>query len=170
MLAEAGKKDSGIAREAPMKTIKVLLIGRGLERSKNLPSLLEKWACQPHCVSSFPDAIHLLGKEPFDLVVSSVCLERNEAHALHEALKGMPTTLLHPYEVEDGCLWLLSLDRGKPCLGDAPSIRRNEAMYVLDAILRELACGRRALPRVLRQIASVVPLRPAATRDKGGQT
>lgn len=151
-----------------MKAIKVLLIGRGLESNKNLPSLLEKWGCQPQCVSSLPAAFPLLGKQKVDLIVSSVCLGRNEAHALHEVLKGTPTTLLHPYEVEDGCLWLLSLDRGKPCLGDAPSIHRNEVLYVLDAILRELASGRRALPRVLRQVASVVPLRPAAARDTVG--
>lgn len=153
-----------------MKAIKVLLIGRGLEGNKNLPSLLEKWGCQQQCVNSLPDAFRLLGNQTFDLIVSSVCLARNEAHALQEALKGTPTTLLHPYEVEDGCLWLLSLDRGKPCLGDAPGIHRNGAFPVLNAILRELASGRRALPRVLRQVASLVPLRPAAARDKGSQS
>jgi hypothetical protein len=143
-----------------MKAINVLLVGRGFDSNKNLPALLEKWGCQQQCVSSLPDACRLLGKQMFDLVVSSVCLERNEAHSLHEALKGTRATLLHPYEVEDGCLWLLSLDRGKPCLGDAPSIHRNEVLYVLDAILRELASGRRALPRVLREFAPLVPLRP----------
>jgi hypothetical protein len=67
-------------------------------------------------------------------------------------------------------LWLLSLDRGRPCLGDAPIIHRNDAIHVLNAILRELTSGRRALPRVLRQVTSLVPLRPAAARDKGGHS
>jgi hypothetical protein len=56
---------------------------------------------------------------------------------------------LYSYEVEDGFWWILGLDRGRPCVGEAPAIPSGEFHRALDLVLATLSSGGRGLPKIL---------------------
>jgi hypothetical protein len=156
-----------------MRALRVLLIGTSLERAGALVSHLARWQCQYEFANSTKEAMRLLSEHIFDLVLDATHREKGSPLSSFRAvLERTTTTLLYSYAVEDGCWWLLGLDRGKPCLWDAPALHPSELFAVLDAILEELAAGRPALPRISRELSSSERLlrAPDQTAKQSGAT
>ena len=137
-----------------MRNLKVLLVGRGFERATTTLSHLAKRGCRYQCAGSLPEADLLVREQTFDLVLNGIYVDRHTTCSLSESLRGAPTTLLYSYEVEDGFWWILGLDRGRPCTGEAPAIAPSEFSRVLDLVLAELAVGGTVLPRILTRLCS----------------
>jgi hypothetical protein len=131
-----------------MRNLRVLLVGRGFEQAKTTVSHLAKCGCRYQYASSLPEADRLVREQTFDLVLNGIYEDSHDVCSLRKALRGAPTTLLYSYEVEDGFWWILGLDRGRPCVGEAPAIPPCEFSLLLDLILPELTAERTVLPRI----------------------
>jgi CheY-like chemotaxis protein len=145
-----------------MRNLKVLLVGRGFEQAKTTLSHLAECGCQYQCASSLPDATRLVREQTFDLVLDAIYEDGHNISSLREALRGAPTTLLYSHEVEDGFWWILGLDRGRPCVGEAPAITPGEFSQVLDLVLAELMADGTVMARILRWLSSIEPRLPEA--------
>ena len=108
-----------------IRQIKVLLVGGTAKNSLGLMSWLYKRGCQCDFATSFRDACNLISHTQFDLVLSQYHLPDRTAFPLLDRLSGSAATLFFSTAVEDGCLWLPMLERGKRCVG-APLLRSSE--------------------------------------------
>jgi hypothetical protein len=140
-----------------MKHLKVLLVGRGLEKSIALLSRLARHGCQYQSATPLWEANRLIRKQVFDLVLNGISEGSHNARSLREALREMPTTLLYSCPVEEGCWWIICQDRGTQCLGEAPAIRNREFFEALDLIIEELAADRMVLPRISTWLSCAEP-------------
>jgi hypothetical protein len=86
---------------------------------------LYKRGCQCHFAMSCQEACSLISHTQFDLVLSQYQLPDRTAFPLLDRLAGSPASLFFSTAVEDGCLWLPMLERGKRCVG-APLLRSSE--------------------------------------------
>jgi hypothetical protein len=145
-----------------MRNLRVLLVGRGFEQAKTTVSHLAKCGCRYQYASSLPEADRLVREQTFDLVLNGIYEDSHDDCSLREALHGAPTTLLYSYEVEDGFWWILGLDRGRPCVGEAPAIAPGEFSRVLDLVLAELTADGTVLPGILTWLSSGEPCLPEA--------
>jgi DNA-binding NtrC family response regulator len=94
-------------------TVEVLLVGQTPGGSAQLSQWLEQRGCRCHFVSSCKEACRLVQRRAFGLVLSHFELPDRSAYPLLERLIGSSTTLFFSTIVEDGCLWLPTLIRGK---------------------------------------------------------
>jgi hypothetical protein len=131
------------------KNLKVLLVGRGFEQARTTLSRLTELGCRYQCASSLSEADRLVREQRFDLVLNGIYVESHNVCSLREALRGTPATLLYSYEVEDGFWWILGLDRGRPCVGEAPAVPSSDFSRALDVVLAALVSGSRGLPKLL---------------------
>ena len=154
-----------------MRNLKVLVVGRGFEQARTMPSHLTEHGCRYQCASSLPEAERLVGEQPFDLVLNAIFEDSHKLCSLREALRGKPTTFLYSYEVEDGFWWILGLDRGRPCVGEAPAIPQSEFRQVLDLVLAELTAYGAVLPRIETWFSTGEPrlAETASSRTEGLQ-
>ena len=112
----------------------VLLVGETGRGSLRLLNWLFLRGCRCHFAVSFREACSLISCRQFDLVLSQYQLPDRTAFPLLESLTGSPTTLFLSTPVENGCLWLPMLDRGKRCVG-APVLRSSDLIETLSKVL-----------------------------------
>jgi len=120
-----------------IRQIKVLLVGGTAKNSLGLMSWLYKRGCQCDFATSFRDACNLISHTQFDLVLSQYHLPDRTAFPLLDRLSGSSATLFFSTAVEDGCLWLPMLERGKRCVG-APLLRSSEFTGAVAEVLKLL--------------------------------
>jgi hypothetical protein len=155
-----------------MRYLKVLLVGRGFETAITTLSHLAECGCRYQCAGSLFEADRLVREQTFDLVLNAIYADSHNVCSLRDALRGAPTTLLYSYEVDEGFWWILGLDRGRPCVGEAPAIPQIEFPRVLDLVLAELRANGTVLPRMLTWFSSREPRLHEAisSRTEGLQT
>jgi PleD family two-component response regulator len=91
----------------------VLLVGQTARSSLRLVKWLEDHACQCHFADSCKDACASLSRMQFDFVLSPYELPDRNAYPLLKHLIGSTSTLFFSVAVENGCLWVPALARGK---------------------------------------------------------
>jgi len=94
-------------------TVEVLLVGQTPGGSAQLIQWLEQRGYHCHFASSCKEACRLVQSRVFELVLSTFELPDRSAYPLLEKLIGTSTTLFFSTIIEDGCLWLPTLIRGK---------------------------------------------------------
>ena len=112
----------------------VLLVGETSKGSTQLMNWLYKRGCQCHFAMSCQEACSLISHTQFDLVLSQYQLPDRTAFPMLDWLAGSPATLFLSTPVENGCLWLPMLERGKRCVG-APLLRSNDLPEALGKAL-----------------------------------
>ena len=95
---------------------------------------LYKRGCQCHFAMSCQEACSLISDTQFDLVLSQYQLPDRTAFPMLDWLAGSPATLFLSTPVENGCLWLPMLERGKRCVG-ASLLRSNDMPEALGKAL-----------------------------------
>jgi hypothetical protein len=153
-----------------MRHLKVLLIGKGFEQARTTLSRLVERGCQYQSVSTLPEAVQLAGEERFDLVLNAIYMDAQDGSQLRDALRRARTTLLYSYEVEDGFWWILGLDRGRPCVGEAPAIPSGEFSQAIDLVLTDLAAGSAVLPGISTWFSSRKSRHAVAGEEPATQT
>lgn len=93
--------------------MKVLLVGQTAHSSLRLVQWLEDRACQCHFAGSCKDACACFSRIRFDFVLSHYELPDRRAYPILKRLIGSTTTLFFSVAVENGCLWVPTLTRGK---------------------------------------------------------
>jgi len=103
--------------------VKVLLLGEGEEDWSNLALHLEDQGCDCWLAKSTEDALTLLDRQKFHLVLTTKpLLLGNE---IVERLEELNCNVFYRYPVGDGYWWLPAMDHGKECLG-ATALRPRE--------------------------------------------
>src|SRR5262245_1657170 len=118
-----------------MRHLKVLLVGKGFEQARTTLSRLAERKCQYQYVSTLVEAVCRVREQRFDLVLNAIYVDDRDRGPLRDILRNARTTLLYSYEVEDGFWWILDLDRGRPCVGEAPAIPSRDFSRVIDLVL-----------------------------------
>ena len=114
--------------------IKVLLVGQTARSSFQLLQLLDNIGCQCRFASTYRDACTLISQTAFDLVISQLELPDRTAYPLLDWLRGSTATLFFSKTVENGCLWLPMLARGREWVG-AHALRPEEFRDMLGKTL-----------------------------------
>ena len=114
--------------------IKVLLVGQTARSSFQLLQWLDNQGCQCHFASSCKDACVSISQTAFDLVISQLELPDRTAYPLLDWLRGSTATLFFSKTVENGCLWLPMLVRGREWVG-AHALRPGEFRDMLGKTL-----------------------------------
>ena len=114
--------------------IKVLLVGQSARSSFQLLQWLDNQGCQCRFASTYRDACTLISQTAFDLVISQLELPDRTAYPLLDWLRGSTATLFFSKTVENGCLWLPMLVRGRECVG-AYALRPEEFRDMLGKTL-----------------------------------
>lgn len=91
----------------------VLLVGQTARSSLRLVRWLEDHTCQCHFADSCKDACASFSRMQFDFVLSPYQLPDRNAYPLLKHLIGSTSTLFFSVAVENGCLWVPTLARGK---------------------------------------------------------
>ena len=109
----------------------VLLVGSCARRSSVLGRHLLKRGCNVSVAARKKDAIELLQRGRFDVVLSGFRLPDGTAYELMEALRGTDTTMFFSFAVEDSCWWITALLQGQDRSEEA-GMRPREFTKVLD--------------------------------------
>ena len=109
----------------------VLLVGSCARRSSVLGRHLLKLGCNVSLAACKKDAVELLQRRRFDVVLSEFRLPDGTAYELMEALRGTDTTMFFSFAVEDSCWWITALLRGQDRSEEA-GMRPREFTKVLD--------------------------------------
>jgi DNA-binding NtrC family response regulator len=118
----------------------ILLVGETAESSLQLTHWLETRGCKCRFASSCKEACRLISGINFDFVLSHFELPDRTAYPLLEKLIGSATTLFYSTRIENGCLWLPALEKGRKWPG-AKALRPNEFAVALGRALED-ACSR----------------------------
>jgi DNA-binding NtrC family response regulator len=118
----------------------ILVVGETAQSSLELTQWLERRGCHCHFASSCIEACRLISGFEFDFVLSHCELPDRTAYPLLEKLIGSTTTLFYSTRIENGCLWLPALAKGKNW-PHAKVLRPNEFAVVLGRALED-ACSR----------------------------
>jgi DNA-binding response OmpR family regulator len=111
-----------------------LLVGSCARRSSVLGRHLLKRDCNVSLAARKKDAIELLQRGRFDVVLSGFRLPDGTAYELMEPLRGTDTTMFFSFAVEDSCWWITALLQGQDRSEEA-GMRPGEFAKVLDAQL-----------------------------------
>ena len=134
----------------PTKRIMVLLVGETAASSSNLRQWLETRGSCCQFSRSYENACDLIRSTQFDLVLSDYQLPDRTAFPLLDRLAGSSATLFFSTRVEDGCLWLKMLERGRRCVG-APIVGSRDLGKALGTLLEPAfeACEKQGASRVV---------------------
>jgi hypothetical protein len=121
-----------------MGTVRILLVGEGLNQHSQLGQSLACWGAESHYASSCGQACAVLKEQSFDLVISRLKLRDGSASRMIPLLEGSPATLFCSQPVAIGCWWLPVIERGKLCWG-APALRAKEFGKLLHRMLTQNA-------------------------------
>ena len=86
------------------------------------------------------EAVALLGKAHFHVVLSEFSVSVGNTHRLISQVTGSAASLFFRLEMEDGCLWLPAVVRGQDCWGTS-AMRPKEFHPVLKELLRQMPSG-----------------------------
>jgi DNA-binding NtrC family response regulator len=114
--------------------VKVLLVGNAARKASILDDYLLKRGCDLCFASSQKDALELLRRRRFDLVLSEFMLSDGTAYQLMPLLRGTDTTMFFSNAVEDGCWWMKAIYEGEDHSED-PGMRPGQFRLLLDEIL-----------------------------------
>jgi len=106
-------------------TIRILLVGEGLDQHSQVAQCLACWGAERHYASSVRQACALLKEQAFDLIISRLKLTDGSALQMAPLLEGSPATLFCSQPVAIGCWWLPVVESGKLCWG-MPGLRAKE--------------------------------------------
>lgn len=95
------------------RAITVLLVGQTARSSHRLVQWLEDQACECHFADSSKEACACIARMQFDFALSPYELPDRPAYPLVKHLIGSISTLFFSIAVENGCLWVPTLARGK---------------------------------------------------------
>lgn len=126
-------------------TVEVLLVGQTPGGFLQLTQWLERRGCHCHFASSCKEACRLVQSRAFALVLSTFELPDRSAYPLLEKLVGSGTTLFLSTVIEDGCLWLPTLIRGRKW-PHAKAIRPTEFAETLADTLEQARSHRGEAP------------------------
>ena len=129
----------------------VLLLGETARGLSYLVCHLEQLGCACAFATSSEEAIALVDRHAFHLILSTKPL--HETDPLVAALSESDCTVFFSYPVEDGCWWLPLVRHGQKCLG-APAARPREFVGLLDRLVKEIESNEVA---VLRDLLEVQP-------------
>lgn len=118
----------------------VLLVGETAQSSFQLTQWLEKRGCRCHFASSCREACRLISDIRFDFVLSHFELPDRTAYPLLKKLIRSTTTLFYSTRIEDGCLWLPALEKGRRWPG-AKILRPKEFAVALGRALEQTCLG-----------------------------
>ena len=96
--------------------------------------LLERKGYECHMAGSLREVRAELANETFDLFVSPTRLHDGGACQTIPLLVGSSCTAFFALAVDEGCLWIPAVDRGKECFGRA-TLNPQEFRKVLEGIL-----------------------------------
>jgi DNA-binding NtrC family response regulator len=113
---------------------RVLLVGNALTMSPFFAERLKEGGCSCLHASCLRDAVALLKKEPFDVVLSEMYLADGSAHPLLARLEGSTASLYFCVQVYHGSWWLPAMRSGKIVWG-APAQRPEEFRQTLGSLL-----------------------------------
>jgi response regulator RpfG family c-di-GMP phosphodiesterase len=117
-----------------VRGVTVLLVGKGAPSAPTLQNHLEKRGCEVCFATSTKEAIELLQRRRFDLVLSEFMLRDGTAYQLMPPLLGTATTMFFSNAVEDGCWWMTAVSKGKD-RSEEPGMRPAEFRIRLDELL-----------------------------------
>jgi hypothetical protein len=115
-------------------TIRILLVGEGLNQHSQLAQCLVRWGAECQYASSSSQACALLKEQVFDLIISPLRLADGSALQMTPLLEGSHVTLFCSLPVAIGCWWLPVVQSGRPCWG-APGLREKEFGELLHRML-----------------------------------
>src|ERR1700682_4631932 len=124
----------------------VLLLGESPRETSYLLCHLERLGCDCVFATSSEEAIALIDRHAFHLILSTKPL--HEADPLVAALSESDCTVFFSYPAEDGCWWLPLMRQGQKCLG-APAVRLSVFVGLLDRLVKEIESNEAAVPRDL---------------------
>lgn len=114
----------------------VLLAGEFANPSSDVAVRLATWDARCQFANSCQEVCALLGQQDFQLVISELKLADGSALQAAPLLEGSPTTMFCSLPVEDSCLWIQVVEKGRACF--RPSIwRPREFGRVLRRVLEE---------------------------------
>jgi DNA-binding NtrC family response regulator len=114
----------------------VLLVGSCARKSSALGGHLLKRGCNLSLAAGKKDAVELLQRRRFDLVLSGFLLPDGTAYELMAPLRGTDTTMFFSLAVEDSCWWITAMRQGQD-RSEQAGLRPREFTMVLDELLFE---------------------------------
>jgi response regulator RpfG family c-di-GMP phosphodiesterase len=117
-----------------VRGVSVLLVGNAVGKASTLEDYLLKRGCDICFATSQKDALELLQRHRFDLVLSEFVLSDGTAYQLMPPLRGTDTTMFFSNAVEDGCWWMNAIYEGEDHSED-PGMRPAQFRILLDEIL-----------------------------------
>lgn len=115
----------------------VLLVGETPRHSLYLLRWLSERKARCKLARTLRNAHDMIPFKHFDLVLSDYQLPDRTAFPLLSWLEGSSATLLFSTRIEDGCIWLKMLERGRTCIG-APLLRSHDLPNELDILVSEM--------------------------------
>jgi DNA-binding response OmpR family regulator len=96
----------------------VLLVGEGFHvGAQALPDLLRRHGFRCHFADTMRAALQYLKSRGVDVLLSQMRLSDGSGFGLVATLAGLPITAFLSVPLEDSCLWLPAIDRGRDCWG-----------------------------------------------------
>jgi hypothetical protein len=100
-----------------MRRPNVLLVGESLNQYSYLAQRLTSWGGECRFAISHKDVCALVGQQNFELVISQMNLVDGSALRMIPLLEGSPTSLFCFHPIEDSCLWMPVVEKGRICFG-----------------------------------------------------
>ena len=122
------------------KRTEILLVGETAQSCLQLMQWLERRGCRCHFASSCKDACRLISDMRFDFVLSHFELPDRSAFPLLQKLIGSTTSLFFSTRIENGCLWLPTLAKGRRW-PDTRVLRPNEFAVAMGIALQDACSG-----------------------------
>jgi PleD family two-component response regulator len=114
----------------------VLLAGERANPHSALARRLARWGACCNFAKSWEEVCKLLGERKFDFVVCEANLAGLSALRAVPLLKGSTATLYCSFPIEDSCLWIRVVEKGRAC--DTPlAWRPNEFERILRKALAD---------------------------------
>jgi hypothetical protein len=117
-----------------VRQVTVLLVGNGARNAPTLEDHLLRRGCHICFATSKKEALQLLRRGRFDVVLSEFMLSDGTAYHLMAPLLGTRTTMFFSDAVEDGCWWMMAVFEGQDRSAE-PGMRPSEFRCLLDQIL-----------------------------------
>jgi hypothetical protein len=118
-----------------MGRTKVLLAGECASPYSSIAQHLAQWGADCNFASTCTEMCELVVQHTFDLILSGTTLMDGSVWRVVPLLEGSYSTMYCSYPIEDSCLWIKVVDRGRACLG-APALRPREFGPLLRRILK----------------------------------
>jgi len=118
-----------------MGRTQVLLAGECASPHSCIAQRLEQWGADCSFARSSAEMCELVVEHIFDLIISGMTLKDGSVWRAVPLLEDSNSTMYCFHPIEDGCLWIKVVDRGRACWG-APALRPREFGRLLQQILK----------------------------------